>query len=137
MILGCDRCGSLAVSRHDRRGADGEERGELRVRARREERSVRTTYHGAVGLDERLQRETHAERWAEKRFFRIVRDRESIGVVSIDEAPDHVTIGEFYIFSSYHRKGIGTEVLTGILREADAKGLPVRLRCLKWNPAVT
>jgi len=39
------------------------------------------------GWDERLQRETHAERWAEKRFFRIVRDRESIGVVSIDEAP--------------------------------------------------
>src|SRR5882762_7645660 len=36
------------------------------------------------GWDERRQRETHAERWAEKRFFRIVRDRESIGVVSID-----------------------------------------------------
>src|SRR6266581_3241140 len=89
------------------------------------------------GWDERLQRETHAERWAEKRFFRIVRDRESIGVVSIDEAPDHVIIGEFYIFSSFHRKGIGTEVLTRILRETDAKGLPVRLRCLKWNPAVT
>jgi len=89
------------------------------------------------GWDERLQRETHAERWAEKRFFRIVRDRESIGVVSIDEAPDHVIVGEFYIFSSFHRKGIGTEVLTRILRETDAKGLPVRLQCLKWNPAVT
>jgi len=47
-----------------------------------------------------------------------------------------VTVGEFYIFSSFHRKGIGTEVLTGILRETDAKGLPVRLQCLKWNPVV-
>src|SRR5437879_12015729 len=89
------------------------------------------------GWYERLQRETHAERWAENRFFRIVRERESIGVVSIDEAPDHVIVGVFYIFSSFHRQGIGTEGLTGILRETDAKGLPVRLRCRKLNPEVT
>src|SRR5258708_33200551 len=80
------------------------------------------------GWEECLQRETHAERGAEKRFFRIVRDHESIGVVSIDEAPDHVTIGAFYIFSSLHRTVIGTTALTVILPEADAAILHASLR---------
>ena len=89
------------------------------------------------GWDEQLQRKTHSERWAVRRFFRIVRDGASIGTVSIDEGPDHVILAEFYLLSSFHRKGIGTEVLAKILSEADAKHLPVRLQCLKWNPALS
>lgn len=32
--------------------------------------------------------------------------------------------------------GQGGEILARILRDADSKRLPVRLECLKWNPAV-
>jgi len=46
-----------------------------------------------------------------------------------------VEIEDFYILPSYQRRGIGTEVLTGILSEAKACKATVRLRCLKWNPA--
>ena len=88
------------------------------------------------GWDEALQRKTHSERWEEKRFFRILLDGDSIGTVSIDEAPDHLRVGEFYIFPSHHRQGIGGEILARILRDADSKRLPVRLECLKWNPAL-
>ncbi len=89
------------------------------------------------GWDEELQRKTHSERWATRRFFRIVRDGDSIGTVAIDEAPDHVSLAEFYLLPSFHRKGIGTEVLAKVLSEADAKHLPVRLVVLKWNPALS
>ncbi len=48
-----------------------------------------------------------------------------------------MVLAEFYLLSAFHRKGIGTEVLSKILGEADAKHLPVRLQCLKWNPALS
>ena len=87
------------------------------------------------GWDEQHQRETHSERWAARRFFQIVLDGDSIGTVSLDESPSHVTLSDFYILSPFHRRGIGTEVLAKILSEASARGLPVRLQRLKWNPA--
>ena len=89
------------------------------------------------GWDEQLQRKTHTERWEAKRFFRILRDGVAVGTVAIDEAPDHLRVGEFYIFSAYQHRGVGTEVLAQILRDADSKNLPVRLECLKWNPALS
>jgi len=36
----------------------------------------------------------------------------------------------------HQNQGIGSEVLRPILVNADAKELPVRLECLKWNPAL-
>jgi GNAT superfamily N-acetyltransferase len=89
------------------------------------------------GWDEELQRKTHSERWATRRYFRIVRDGDSIGTVSIDEESDHVVLAEFYLLPPFHRKGIGTEVLARVLSDASAKHLPVRLQVLKWNPALS
>ncbi|TAK45955.1 MAG: N-acetyltransferase [Betaproteobacteria bacterium] len=88
------------------------------------------------GWDEGLQRKTHSERWQAKHFFRIIREGVAIGTVAIDDAPDHLRVGEFYLLSTFQGKGIGSEVLTMILRDADSKHLPVRLECLKWNPAL-
>jgi len=42
-----------------------------------------------------------------------------------------------YVLPAFQRKGIGGEVLRRILRDAHARNLPVRLRCLKWNPAIS
>jgi RimJ/RimL family protein N-acetyltransferase len=88
------------------------------------------------GWDDKLQRNQQSGAWATLKFFRIIRDGASIGTVSLEEASDRVTLVGFYILPSFHRKGIGTEVLMKIVSEANAKRLPVRLRCLKWNPAL-
>ena len=89
------------------------------------------------GWDEGLQRKTHSERWAVRKFSRIIRDADTIGTVSIEEAPDHIMLAEFYLLPAFQRRGIGTEVLGKILANADSKHLPVRLQCLKWNPALS
>ena len=89
------------------------------------------------GWDESYQRVAHAQRWGAKRFFRIVRDGATVGTVAIDEAPDHVRVGEFYVAPQHQNQGIGSEVLGPILRNAESRNLPVRLECLKWNPALT
>jgi ribosomal protein S18 acetylase RimI-like enzyme len=87
------------------------------------------------GWDDREQRAIHGEKWRAKSFFRIVHAGETVGTIAIDEHADHVRIGEFYIAPRFQRRGIGTQVLEPILRDADARRLPIRLECLKWNPA--
>jgi GNAT superfamily N-acetyltransferase len=89
------------------------------------------------GWDEAFQRRLHSERWAAKAFFRIVVDGEAAGTVAIDESPTHVQFGEFYLLPPFQRKGIGAKVLASAIEMAAAKKLPVRLECLKWNPAIS
>ncbi len=91
---------------------------------------------GRWGWDDGLQRKQQSDGWDALNFYRIVRDGASIGTASLEEASDRLTLVGLYLLPSYHRKGIGTEVLVRILSEAHAKRLPVRLRCLKWNPAL-
>jgi len=89
------------------------------------------------GWDESFQRRLHSERWAVKAFFRIVVEDEAVGTVAIDEWPAHVQFGEFYLLPSFQRRGIGSKVLASVIEKAAAKHLPLRLECLKWNPALS
>jgi ribosomal protein S18 acetylase RimI-like enzyme len=89
------------------------------------------------GWDEPYQRTVHAQRWSSKRFFRIVLDGATVGTVAVDEAPDHVRVGEFYVAPAHQNQGIGTAVLRPILLNASKRQLVVRLECLKWNPALS
>jgi ribosomal protein S18 acetylase RimI-like enzyme len=89
------------------------------------------------GWDETFQRRLHSERWAAKAFYRIVVEGENAGTVAIDEWPGHVQLGEFYLLPAFQRRGIGREILELVIENAAAKHLPVRLECLKWNPAIS
>jgi GNAT superfamily N-acetyltransferase len=86
------------------------------------------------GWDEALQMKLHAERFAEKPFFRIERKGRAVGTVSVAEHPDHIRFGEFYLLPELHGQGLGSRILRHCLALADARGLPVRLEHLKWNP---
>jgi GNAT superfamily N-acetyltransferase len=89
------------------------------------------------GWDEALQLRLHRERFAEKPFSRIVWRSEDIGTVSLMRLADHVRFGEFYLFPTYQRRGIGGAFLKHCLALADSQGMPVRLEYLKWNPVGT
>ena len=89
------------------------------------------------GWDEARQRAIHEQKWAAKTFFRIDRDGETVGTIAIDRDAQGLRMGEFYIAPRCQSQGIGSEALAPILRDADAKGLTVRLECLKWNPAIS
>ncbi len=89
------------------------------------------------GWDEAYQRGVHAERWAAKAFHRILVDGEAAGTVAIDETPTHVQFGEFYLLPPFQRKGIGSQVLAAVIEQSTEMHLPVRLECLKWNPALS
>src|SRR5512144_617295 len=88
------------------------------------------------GWDEQFQRKVVAERVRAKRFFRILLNGTAVGTIAVDEAPDHIRVGEFYILPPAQNQGIGSEILRPILANAANRNLPVRLECLKWNPAL-
>jgi GNAT superfamily N-acetyltransferase len=95
--------------------------------------------HVAVkwGWDDAFQRRVHSEKWAAKSFFRILVDGEAAGTVAIDESPSHVQFGEFYLLPPFQRKGVGGKVLASVIEKSAERHLPVRLECLKWNPALS
>lgn len=85
------------------------------------------------GWDDAKQRATMHEKWAAKTFFRIEVDGQTVGTISLDPDGDGMEIGEFYILPEHQKRGLGAQVLDGVLAQAGEK--PVRLRVLKWNPA--
>jgi ribosomal protein S18 acetylase RimI-like enzyme len=86
------------------------------------------------GWDEAFQREHHRRRWIEKPWQFICVGSASVGTVSIDWKTSHLQFGEFYIVSRQRGQGLGSRVLEGALRQADARKLETRLEILKWNP---
>ena len=88
------------------------------------------------GWDEAFQRQFHADHWKAKKFHRILLDGAAIGTVAIDRHPAHVQFGEFYLLPEYQNRGIGSEVIDAVIRDVERLGIPLRLECLKWNPAV-
>lgn len=84
--------------------------------------------------DEAYQIELHRKRWSERPWSIIDLNGESIGTVSINRTEEHLQFGEFYLLPSFQRRGIGTQVLLSVVKEADRHALPVKLEYLKWNP---
>jgi len=60
---------------------------------------------------------------------------ERIGVLCVDRLATHHQLDQLYIVPEHQRQGIGAHVLQLVLSEAQAAGLPVRLRVLRSNPA--
>jgi RimJ/RimL family protein N-acetyltransferase len=85
--------------------------------------------------DESFQLALHTTRWGEKPWFIIERDAQPIGTVSLHWLPTHLRFGEFYLPAKVRGRGIGNQVLTAVLQEANLRALETRLEVLKWNPA--
>lgn len=58
-----------------------------------------------------------------------------VGLLCVDKFDTHLQVDQLYILPEYQRRGIGAYVLSLVLADAGASGLPVRLRVLRVNPA--
>ena len=65
----------------------------------------------------------------------IVLDGQPIGIMTVDRTGTHLQLEQLFILPEYQRRGIGSELLEGLLSEARGRVLPVRLRVLRVNPA--
>jgi GNAT superfamily N-acetyltransferase len=65
----------------------------------------------------------------------ILLDGERVGCVGFRRHAQEIRIDSFYLDRRLHNSGLGTKILTVLLDEADAMGLPVRLEVLTGSKA--
>jgi GNAT superfamily N-acetyltransferase len=87
------------------------------------------------GWDEEYQLKVlHKQRWSEKPWFIVMLGEKAIGTVSIHDRSDFIRFGEFYLLSSFRKKGLGSMILSEFLKDCDRSNRAVQLEYLKWNP---
>jgi ribosomal protein S18 acetylase RimI-like enzyme len=62
-------------------------------------------------------------------------DGKDIGMLKVEEKEDHFYFGDIQIQKNFQNQGIGTRLIENVLEKAKHKGMSVRLRVLKGNPA--
>ena len=86
------------------------------------------------GWDETFQRNFHEQRFRDTPLSRIVFQGQAVGTVALMALANHLRLDEFYLLPAHQGQGLGTRILSHCLAIADACGMPLRLRYLKWNP---
>jgi len=59
----------------------------------------------------------------------------TVGAVRIERFASHIQLDQLYVGTPYQRRGIGTDIVRGLMAEARSVKKPLRLRVLKTNPA--
>ncbi len=65
----------------------------------------------------------------------VVVDGRDVGVVAVEWGAADAFLSNIEILPDSQGRGLGAALVTGIIAEADARNLPVRLQVLKINPA--
>ena len=65
----------------------------------------------------------------------IRRDGSDIGLIVVERAATHYQLEQLFLLPAHQRQGLGTQLVTALVAEAQARNLPVRLRVLTSNPA--
>jgi GNAT superfamily N-acetyltransferase len=86
------------------------------------------------GWDEAFQRNFHEQRFRDTPLSQIMLKEQAIGTIALTALADHLRLDEFYLLPPHQGQGLGTRILNHCLAIADARGMPLRLRYLKWNP---
>jgi len=104
--------------------------------------SCRRTYFAEVGwMNERLQLKQDQQEamfrqlWKPSQVCIIQADGVDVGWLQTVASKSEHMLGQLFVDAPHQRKGIGTEVLRGIIDEASRRRLPVRLAVVKFNPS--
>ena len=89
------------------------------------------------GWDEEDQHRRFRENFPPARYRILVVDGNEVGAVAVERKPAEVFLASILILPEHQGKGLGTAVIQDILRDAEQLGLPVSLRVLRVNPAIS
>jgi ribosomal protein S18 acetylase RimI-like enzyme len=85
--------------------------------------------------DESVARRIFAERFRPVSTRIVVIDGRDVGMLEVLPTETGLQLANIRIAPEHQGRGIGTRLITGVLRDAHARGLSVTLRVLKVNPA--
>jgi len=85
--------------------------------------------------DDDYQRAMALEDFAAAPVEIVERDGIAIGYQIVERKDDHWWLDEIALVASERGHGLGTELVRAIMEAARAAGMPLRLNCLRANPA--
>jgi GNAT superfamily N-acetyltransferase len=85
------------------------------------------------GWDEALQKEKFDKGFSPWSLRIIVVDGVDAGFLEVVDQRSHFVVGKIELLPQFQRQGIGTFLLTGLLRKAEMRQVPVRLQVLRSN----
>ncbi|HZJ53276.1 MAG TPA: GNAT family N-acetyltransferase [Myxococcaceae bacterium] len=104
--------------------------------------ACRRTYFAEMDwINERLQlkrddqERMFREMWAPAQVCIIQADGVDVGWLQTVASKSDEFLGQMFVDAPFQNRGIGTEVLRGVIDEASRRNLPVRLAVVKFNPA--
>lgn len=79
------------------------------------------------------QRKKHAANFTPETHRIIMFEDEPVGLVAIEDTPEHVWLVKLYLLEAVRSRGLGTTVLAEVLDTAARRSKPVQLRVLRVN----
>jgi ribosomal protein S18 acetylase RimI-like enzyme len=87
------------------------------------------------GWDGNRQRERFDDKFDPELLQIIEYDRQPIGYISVRRPGAEIFLAAIEIALAFQNRGIGTQLISNLLNEADGLRIPVKLLVLKVNPA--
>ena len=85
--------------------------------------------------DDKDQERLFEAKWKSHDYQIIELNGDPIGTVWITRESDHLWLREIQISPDRQNRGVGTRIMSDLLRQSNESGLPLRLRVLTQNPA--
>lgn len=97
-------------------------------------------YHDVVlkqfdNWNEKMQDGFFERSWVPETHQIIYFDGVPAGYCSFINYPDHIFASELVILPEFQGKGIGSKLLSDLIKESDEKGIPIKLQVFKQNKA--
>ena len=95
--------------------------------------AYRDVIESMFGWDEKAQDAFADIDFTERNPHIIMHKGKCIGVIGWQNKPDHTWFGPIFILPEHQKTGIGSHIVKQFIKEAQAKGLPLRLQTLRQN----
>ncbi len=97
------------------------------------ELALRKAVEAVFGWDENIQMGVCAQEWEEARPDILEINGKRVGSYLVQQNPNHIYFGRFYLLPEFQGQGLGNLILDDILALADHKNLPIKLCHLQGN----
>ena len=97
--------------------------------------AMREHVQAVWGWDEADQRERFRAGFDPAGVSVIMLSDEPIGLLKVDRRTDELFLASVELAPEVQRRGLGSDVVRSVLREAAQRGVPVRLQVFRRNPA--
>lgn len=91
----------------------------------------------AAFLREQFDAQCHhyTKHYPDARFDVVLADGTPIGRLSVDRSPEEIRVIDVAVMPAWRNRGVGGDLLRGVIAESESSGRPVTIHVERFNPA--